>query len=165
MAALKSDHTMTMWGNPYGGITSVPSGLNDITAISAGIFHTMALRSNGMVVSWGENSSGVDTTVPSGLNSVIAIAAGGKHSLALKSDGSIIAWGRNNEGQITIPVFPGKPVDIQAGAYFSVALIDDNLTLSASGVHGTISGAGIYQAGTTAVLTVAPSLGYIFEVL
>jgi len=44
----------------------------------------MALKRDGHVVAWGDNSSG-QATVPEGLSDVVAIAAGGFHGLALVS--------------------------------------------------------------------------------
>jgi len=47
------------------------------TAIAAAAGgHNLALKSDGTVVAWGDNSSG-EATVPSGLSGVVAIAAGG----------------------------------------------------------------------------------------
>ena len=51
-------------------LTDVPTNLNDAVAISAGAFHTLALRGDGTVVSWGANSYG-ETNVPAGLSNVV----------------------------------------------------------------------------------------------
>jgi alpha-tubulin suppressor-like RCC1 family protein len=77
------------WGSmvlPY-----VESGTR-FTAIAAGGFHSLALKSDGTVVAWGYNDFG-QSTVPAGLSGVVAIAGGWFHSLALKSDGTVVAWG------------------------------------------------------------------------
>ncbi|HMX29772.1 MAG TPA: RCC1 domain-containing protein, partial [Blastocatellia bacterium] len=60
-----------------------------VPAIAAGDFHSLALKSDGTVVAWGNNVSG-QTTIPGGLSNVTAIAAGDFHSLALKSDGTVV---------------------------------------------------------------------------
>jgi alpha-tubulin suppressor-like RCC1 family protein len=76
-----------------------------IVQVAGGEFHSLALRSDGTVWSWGDNSEGElgDSTRPSGatpaqvprLTGITQIAAGtgGRHSLALRSDGTVWAWG------------------------------------------------------------------------
>ena len=56
-------------------------------------YHSLALKSDGSLVGWGDNGYG-QTNVPAG-NDFVAIAAGDYHSLALKSDGSLVGWGDN----------------------------------------------------------------------
>ncbi len=69
------------------GQTSVPTGLNGVTAIAAGGFHTVALTSDATVVAWGRNMEG-QTTVPAGLSGVTAIAGGDLHTVALVANGA-----------------------------------------------------------------------------
>jgi alpha-tubulin suppressor-like RCC1 family protein len=64
----------------------VPAGLSSVTAIAAGGYHSLALKSDGTVVAWGRNDDG-QATVPAGLSSVTAIAAGGYHSLVIRRQG------------------------------------------------------------------------------
>jgi hypothetical protein len=51
-------------------------------AIAAGSFHSLALKSDGSLVIWGDNSAG-QKNVPLGLTNFVAIAAGNFQSLAL----------------------------------------------------------------------------------
>ena len=74
------------------GQTNVPAGLSGVTAISAGGYHSLALKDDGTVVAWGGNYNG-ESTVPAGLSGVTAISGGGFHSLALKDDGTVVGWG------------------------------------------------------------------------
>src|SRR5690242_11568752 len=78
--------------------------MSDIVAVAAGVYHNMALRSDGRVLTWGYNRFGQlgdgttderhqPTLVP-GLTHVVAIEAGGYSSLALRSDGSVWQWGQ-----------------------------------------------------------------------
>jgi alpha-tubulin suppressor-like RCC1 family protein len=91
------------------------TSLSGILAIAAGAHHSLALKGDGTVWSWGKNATGQLGDGSSGnnrlapvqvgtagnwLTGVIAIAAGGDHSLALKSDGTLWAWGSNASGQI-----------------------------------------------------------------
>jgi hypothetical protein len=57
------------------------SGVTTIAA-GGGYYHTVALKTDGSVIAWGDNEYG-QTTVPAGLNEVSAIAAGGAHAVAL----------------------------------------------------------------------------------
>jgi len=70
--ALKNDGTVVAWGQFGQGQTSVPVGLNGVTAIAAGSDHTVALvgtgslmpslnarpRGNALVLSWPTNAVG-----------------------------------------------------------------------------------------------------------
>ena len=63
-------------------------------AIAAGQTHSLALRSNGTVVAWGDNTHGrFLAKIPATTTGVMAIAGGAGHSLALKSDGAVVAGG------------------------------------------------------------------------
>ncbi|MFN8513450.1 MAG: choice-of-anchor D domain-containing protein [Thermomicrobiales bacterium] len=123
--ALKSDGTVWAWGNDAGGqlgdgtinspgqdaTPGQVSGLSGITAIAAGAYHSLALKSDGTVFSWGRDAEGqlgdgtigptspTPTVVP-GLSGIAAIAAGQYHSLALKNDGTVLAWGSDASGQL-----------------------------------------------------------------
>ncbi len=133
--ALCSDGTVVGWGyNGFGQLgdntttnRSAPvaviadSGVSalfgkTVTAISGGTFHSLALCSDGTVVAWGRNSSGVlgdntttDRPLPVAVNTdsgtsalynktVTAIAGSTTHNLALCSDGTVVAWGSNAGG-------------------------------------------------------------------
>ncbi|MDR1564015.1 MAG: hypothetical protein LBS74_03570 [Oscillospiraceae bacterium] len=113
--ALKSDGTVWCWGSAgngqFSGSTYGPfesptpvriSGLSNITAIAAGAYHTVALKSDGTVWLLGrgpnDNLNGTISPVKvPGLSGVTAITMG----LALKSDGTVWSWGYNNYGKLT----------------------------------------------------------------
>lgn len=123
-AAVKSDGTVVAWGyngngqlgggetlglvRAYPG-TPIPS-LTSMRDVATGDYHTVALKDDGTVWSWGYNGQGqlgngstTDSDNPvavAGLTNVIAVAAGGRHTLALKSDGTVWAWGYNYYGQL-----------------------------------------------------------------
>jgi len=103
--ALRNDGTIMGWGltnsgqargntNYHTGIVSINGEiLTNIIAISAGFSHSLALRSDGTAVAWGDDGTG-NATVPSGLSNIVAVSAGWNHSLFLKSDGSVASWPR-----------------------------------------------------------------------
>jgi len=134
--ALKSDGTVYAWGlnshsqtgGPCASIASntltprlvvadlaspapcTPgAALSSIVQIAAGGAFSLALRSDGSVFAWGDNTFGqlgdgstADSDLPGPVVAVnaTAIAAGGNHALALKPDTRAVAWGRNNAGQL-----------------------------------------------------------------
>ena len=115
--ALRSDGTVWAWGSNasgklgvggFWGSSSTPlqvENLNGITAISAGVSHTVALRSDGTVWVRGSNSSGelgdgtrTSSTTPvqaENLSNMTAISTSGSHTIALRNDGTVWAWGNN----------------------------------------------------------------------
>ena len=121
--ALRSDGTVWSWGSGGSGRLGHGTGstsnigvpgrvasLTNVTSISAGTSHALALRSDGTVWAWGNGGSGrlgnnatANQHSPvqvHGLTNVIAISAGGTHSLALRSNGSVWAWGSGTSGRL-----------------------------------------------------------------
>ena len=125
-----------------------PKDENTITPmVATGYYHTVALKSNGTVWTWGHNQYGQlggETatyyhTTPmqvQNLNNITAISAGYGHTLTLKNDGTVWAWGMNGDGQIGDGTTNSHatPTQVQnlsnimvisAGYYHSVALEKD----------------------------------------
>lgn len=87
-----------------------------VISLAKGIRHTLALCSDGSLVTWGENFEGqlgnntrttaagpVQVAQSSGVlagKRVIAVAAGDYHNLVLCADGTLAAWGNNLKGQL-----------------------------------------------------------------
>jgi YD repeat-containing protein len=125
------------------------TGLNDVVAIAAGDDHSMALRNDGSVWTWGYNRNGevgdgsttnrVSPVAVTGVGEVTAIAAGTNHSLALRSDGTAWAWGRNANGQLgdTTNTTSTSPVQVAGLGQLSTIAAGDNHSL-ASASDGTI---------------------------
>ena len=135
--ALRQDGTVMAWGdNRFGqasraavdtcsvadaliacAIAPVPvTGLSGVTAIAAGLLHSLAITSDQRVQAWGDNMSGqagagaTDTcivrvavdcalrpVIVPGIEGATAISAGGVHSLVLLQDGRVQAFGYEPE--------------------------------------------------------------------
>jgi uncharacterized repeat protein (TIGR02543 family) len=108
--------------------------LSNVVAIAGGGWHSLAVRSGGTVVAWGDNKFG-QTTVPSGLSSVVAVAGGYYHSLALQSSGKVVGWGYNADGETAVPSGLNNVAAIGAGYAHSLAL-QSNGTVVAWGYNG-----------------------------
>jgi formylglycine-generating enzyme required for sulfatase activity len=93
-----------------------------LAAIRAGWSHSLALRSNGSIVAWGDNRWGM-ADPPDG-NDFVAIAAGTYYSIGLKSDGTIVGWGSGADGA-KYPPDGNDFVAIAAGSSHGLALRSD----------------------------------------
>ena len=143
--ALMNDGTVWTWGANVSGQLGdgtifqgrttpgrVP-GPSGITAISAGLFHAMALANDGTVWAWGANGRGQlgdGNTSPhitarriQGLSGVTAISTGSSHTVALKSDGSVWAWGDNSHGQLGDGTTTQRTAPVQVQGLSGVAAI------------------------------------------
>lgn len=147
------DNTLTQRKTPI-QVLNVGAGadfLTNVRDIGCGQYHSVALKNDGSVVSWGYNVYGqlgdgstvtkrrpVQTLV---VNEASAIAAGATHSLALKSDGNTIwAWGYNGYGQI------GND---------SVVQVPTPVTVMQKGGGGTLSGIKAIAAGTSSSMALS----------
>jgi hypothetical protein len=130
---------VVVWGDNGFGQTNQPAGLTNVTAVAAGGSHTLALRADGTVVAWGENTDAGGTVagqsvVPLGLTNVVAIGAGEYHSLAVRANGTVVAWGDDSEGQCDVPVGLSNVVAVAGGGAHSLALEADG-TVAAWGAN------------------------------
>ena len=71
---------------------------------SAGMLHTVLLRSDGEAVACGSNSHGQCSIPPLDERLLYSqVSAGDGHTVLLRSDGQAVAWGDNFFGQCSIP--------------------------------------------------------------
>ena len=84
--ASASDKSIVGWGSQVVG-ADLGSGLQSVTA---GLSHTLGLKPDGSIVTWGQNYHG-QCSLPEPNADFVEVAAGDEHSFGLKSDGSSIA--------------------------------------------------------------------------
>jgi uncharacterized repeat protein (TIGR01451 family) len=132
--------TIRCWGDNFekalgdglANNASVPEsvvGLSGVVGVAGGNFHSIAVKADGSVWTWGGNDDGqlgIGTYGPSfqgqpvpvavtGLgpgSGVVAVTAGGRYSLALKADGSVLAWGLNGFKQLGVDGITGSNVPV-----------------------------------------------------
>ena len=105
-----------------------PAALTGITAIAAGGYHSLALKSDGTAVGWGIPQP--QTSSPAGLAGVTAIAAGNAFSVALRNDGTVVAWVTNSVGQTNVPPGLSGVTRIAAGLGHTLALKGDGTVVA-----------------------------------
>ena len=137
--ALCNDGTVATWGNNFNGQlgnggsgtannSSVPINITNsgalngkrVTQLGAGGAHSLALCSDGTVISWGSNSFGqlgngssgegfaLNSPVPGDITNsgalngktVTQLDGGANHTMALLSDGTVAACGNNGSGRL-----------------------------------------------------------------
>jgi len=121
--AVKGDGTVWAWGyNADGELgngdatftnSTVPvqvSGLTGCTSVSAGAYHSLAVKGDGTVSTWGYNGDGelgdgteTDSNTPVQVLNIagaVAVAGGAYSSVALLKDGTVWAWGDNSTGEL-----------------------------------------------------------------
>ncbi len=113
------------WGENVFGQILVPSNACDIVAVAAGSGHSLALKRDGSVLSWGDLAWSAQSSLPADLTNVITIGAGGWHSLAVRRDATVAAWGFNGSGQTNVPSNLSNVVAVAGGLRHSLALKAD----------------------------------------
>ncbi len=158
--------TVTLTDATTVNATFTPISNSAFSVIATGERHNIALRADGTLWGWGDNTFGqVGDGTTTQRNSAIqigadtdwaAITAGTNHSLAIKTDGTLWAWGENAAGQLgdggttnrSVPFQVGTDSDwavVSAGTAHSVA-VKSNGTLWAWGDN---SSGQLGDGGTT----------------
>jgi alpha-tubulin suppressor-like RCC1 family protein len=131
-------------GVPYSGqstglVMIAGEVLTNAVAVVAGRSHSLAIRSNGTVVGWGDNSSrqttGLESAYPyrtSGvvtvggqiLSNVVEISTAWSQSFAIKGDSTVAAWGTKFDGG-KIQIAPGLSNVVSIAAEMGLAVKND----------------------------------------
>ena len=187
LVALK-DGSLHSWGDNYRGQLGdgtqenhglpaqrvelgLPAGVT-VVDVAASANHSVIARSDGKVMTWGDNASGQlgDGTLDErsgpfevpGLSDIVAVAAAqgssgsgstGGATFALAADGTLFGWGANTNGQLASE--PGdpyadtqSPVEILAGQNIvEIRAYHDNVFARLS--DGTLLGWGTLLSGAT----------------
>jgi len=122
IAAIKTDGTLWTWGRNLEGqlginnttqrntpVTTFAGGTN-WKQVSCGYRHTAAIKTDGSLWTWGNNSYGqLGNNNTTQRNTPVTTFAGGTnwkqidcfhHTAAIKTDGTLWIWGRNHVGQL-----------------------------------------------------------------
>lgn len=154
-----------------------------ITSISSGAAHSLAVKSDGSVFIWGDNSSGqiAETTFSqikkptysTYIYNASKVFAGEDCSMAIMSDGTVKAWGNNNSGQIPGPsesyVFPPVTIlnlpiikSLSIGTTHALALsTNENIIAWGSNTHGEL---GLNRFSSTETPTPIEALPSIISI-
>jgi len=111
------------------------------STLVAGEAHSLALKTNLTLWSWGNNSSGqlglgdtIDRNTPSAIGTDSdwsAVAAGGAHTIARKTNGTIWSWGANSYGQLGLGNWADRNTPTQIGT-------DSNWSIVAAGYNHSL---------------------------
>jgi hypothetical protein len=129
-------HTLSCWGDDSSGqVSDAPRYVIEwhedddhwlpyihwihYQAVSSGGAHSCAIRVDGTLVCWGDDSAGQLDEVPSG--EFKAVAAGGRHTCAIRTDGTLACWGDDSLGQLD-GVPEGEFTAVSAGGAHTCAV-------------------------------------------
>lgn len=150
--ALKADGSMVAWGYNEHGECNVPAG-NDYSRVFAGGYHiedmfefryyecnSIALKNNGEVVTWGDNTYG-QLNLPQG-NDFVKVESGYGSNVVLRADSTLVAWGSNDYGECNVPSGHDY-LDFGAGYAYGIALkADGSIIRWGSSGNGTSTPSG-----------------------
>lgn len=162
-AAIKNDGTLWMWGSNSSGqlgnnsitnrsspIQTIAGGVN-WTQVSCGSNHSAAIKSDGTLWVWGDNSAGQigDNTVVAKSSPIQTIAGGINWSIvscgaqntgAIKTDGTLWAWGTGSFGKLGdgTAVSKSSPIQVIPGATTWRTVAYGNNNAAATKTDGTL---------------------------
>jgi len=170
--AIRSNGTLWAWGyNQFGQLgdntnvskrspVSVVGGFTDWVLCDAGGLHSIAVRSNGTIWTWGYGTAGrlgdgTTTTksspvsVVGGFTDWISASVGLSHSFGIRSNGTLWAWGDNGVGELgdnTI-VAKSSPVSVVGGFTDWISVRAGNIHALGLRANGTLWSWGFNSSG------------------
>jgi alpha-tubulin suppressor-like RCC1 family protein len=119
-------------------VSSTMAYKSNVVMIDGGSYHTLALKSDGSVWSWGYNyqgqigdSTNVDKNRPvdTKLGYISEISTGYLHSVALEKDGDVWTWGSNSYGQL------GDGSTINRSSPYKIEGLENIISIAAGKFH------------------------------
>jgi hypothetical protein len=107
----------------YAPTASTASPLPGAEQVAAGGSHTCAIRTDGTLACWGDDSAGQLDGVPDG--TFRSLSAGGAHTCAIRTDGTLACWGDDSAGQLD-GVPGGTFLAVAAGGSHTCVIRDDS---------------------------------------
>ncbi len=175
--AIKNDGTL--WFAGYNGYGALGNGHHDYSAhpqfvqvgtdtwraVSAGEYHTLAIKTDGTLWAWGDNEDGElgqgDTTDRYQPTQIATdtdwqtVSAGAYHSLAIKRNGTLWGWGNNSSGQLGLgdENDQHEPLQIGSATNWSAISAGSDYNYSSMGLKsdGTLWGWGQNNSGALGV--------------
>jgi alpha-tubulin suppressor-like RCC1 family protein len=177
--ALKTDGTLWIWGFNYNGELGdgtniekntpmqVITGSNDTwIAISAGGTHSVAIKTNGTLWTWGGNDLGQlgngtnsDVFLPTQIGTDTnwaAISCGDRHTMVLKSNGTLWVCGNDSNGPFYTLTQVGTATNwtkIAAGESHKVGVRDGSLYAWGFNLYGQIGDGTNFNKFTPTLIT------------
>ena len=148
----------------------IPIGASNqnYSMVTSGYYHSLAIKTDGTLWSWGNNSAGQLGYVTATTNGVkspnqigtttwTTIATGGSFNLAIKSDGTLWGWGINDFGNLNDITIGYKTLPFQMGIATNWKSIAAGLSHTlAVKTDGTLWACGLnnnYQLGDATLTT------------
>lgn len=97
---LCDDGTVQAFGTEESAILPVPEGLSDVVALTGVSKYCSALKKDGTVVNWGNNSHLDDSLIKDKLVDVRAVYGTTYCMTAIKTDDTLVIWGRTSTGEL-----------------------------------------------------------------
>ncbi|MEV7025548.1 hypothetical protein [Kitasatospora sp. NPDC093558] len=144
---------------PVCGAAPCIDPLHGVIAVSGGDEYSVALRSDGTVLTWGDNTHGqlgdgtttnsttprrvcaVGQTAPCSafLDDIVAVSAGFAHTTALRANGTVVAWGLNDHGQLGNPITTDSSVPVPVCVTNDCGFLLNDVVSIAAGANHTLA--------------------------